>query len=414
MKVALLGFGNIGSNFYKIIKEKYHWAQIEKILVRDPGKNRAIESGCRFISNYDEIVGDASIQTIVDATAGEGSIDYINKALAAGKNVVTANKLAVAEAGSEFISMARKKNVGFYFEACVGGGIPLINLFCENVRIHKIKKVIGILNGTTNYILTQMSDNGLEFSEALALAQQKGFAEPDPSFDLSGRDTAYKITILKDLLVDFPARAAELPCQGIDRITRADLDYARSINYQVKLVGYIENGDHGIDIGVRPVFLPEAHPLAKVKNEFNAVFFEGDPIGEIMLYGRGAGANPTCASLISDLLRIKRHDKPLFHEAYAPSCEKKNWISGEMKTESNYFRFTVLDVPGVISKITSAFEKYGISISSMRQDVSCEGKPVNVIFTTHESKSIKIPSMLEQIKKNKFVIEDPVCYKMNL
>lgn len=413
MKIAMLGFGNIGTGFYNEIKTNYKDIEVAKVLVRDIKKTRAIESE-KLTADFDEILRDASIGTIVDVTAGEASVKYITGALSASKNVITANKMAVSLAGGELIDIAREKGVNFYFEASVGGGIPVINLFNENVKPHRIDKVVGILNGTTNYILTKMADDGIEFSDALKLAQQKGFAEPDPTFDITGRDSAYKTTILKDLLFNYKCGAEDIFCQGIDKITRADLAYAKSIGYQIKLVGYIQNNASGLDIGVRPIFLPSDHPLAGVKNEYNAIYIEGSPIGEIMLYGRGAGAKPTTASLIADLLRLKRGETNMFNNAYEHSRLKKQQMPEELKSQSNYFRFTVLDVPGVISKITAAFEKYNISISSMKQDISNSNEPVNVIFTTHESKCSKIPKMIEELKKNKFIISEPVWFKIGI
>lgn len=413
MKIAMLGFGNIGAGFYKEISSNYKDIEIVRALVRDIKKTRQIGSD-KLTLDYERILNDPEITAVVDVTAGQASVKLIIDALNASKSVVTANKMAVALAGGEFLDIARAKGVNFYFEAAVGGGMPVIDLFNESVRPHRIDKVIGILNGTTNYILTKMSCDGLDFVQALKLAQDKGFAEPDPSFDLSGRDSAYKITILKDLLFDYKCGAEDIFCQGIDKISKIDLDYAASIDYRIKLTGYINNFSSGIDIGVRPIFLPASHPLAQVNNEYNAIYIEGSPMGEIMLYGRGAGAGPTASSLIGDLLRIKRDGPRGFNRAYARNADKKSAMPPEMKSQSNYFRFNVLDVPGVISKITTIFEKYNISISSMKQDISNSNEPAAVIFTTHESKSSKIPSMIEEIKRNKFIINEPVWYKIGI
>lgn len=413
MKIAMLGFGNIGAGFYEEITSNYRDIEVVRALVRDIKKPRAIAAS-KLTSDFNAILNDPSIEAVVDVTAGDASVKFIIEALKASKSVITANKMAVSLAGAEFIDIASEKGVNFYFEAAVGGGIPVINLFNENVKPHRINKVIGILNGTTNYILTRMTDDGLEFSEALKLAQEKGFAEPDPTFDITGRDSAYKTTILKDLLYDYKCGAEDIYCQGIDKITKADLAYAQSIGCRIKLVGYIINYASGLDIGVRPVFLPAGHPLAQVKNEFNAIYIEGSPIGEIMLYGRGAGAKPTTASLVADLLRLKRGEANVFNRAYGHSELKKHPMPEDLKSQKNYFRFTVLDVPGVISKITTIFEKYNISISSMKQDISSANEPANVIFTTHESKCSKIPRMIDEIKKNKFVISEPVWYKIDI
>ncbi len=419
MKIAILGFGNIGTFFYSEIVKNYPEIEVAKILLKDRYKKRELPAGVKYpesiiTTDYNEILNDKSIDTVVDITAGPGSLNYLKLALEAGKNAVTANKLAVSEKGPEFLRTAREKKVNFYFEACVCGGIPVINLFNENIRIHKINKVAGIVNGTTNYILTQMADNDMEFSEALKLAQEKGFAEPDPTFDISGRDSAYKISILKDILFNAPASADGVFCQGIEKIGKIDLEYARSIKYQIKLIGYIEKTEDGLDIGVRPVFLHGDHPLAQVKNEFNAIFIEGSPIGEVMLFGRGAGQGPTTASLISDVLRIKRTPAELFNDAYDNSGEETALLPEDKKMQSNYFRFKVTDVPGVITKITALFEKYQISISSMKQEVSHEKMPVDIIFTTHVTKTLFIPEMLRKIKEFDFVISDPIWYKIDL
>jgi len=419
MKIAILGFGNIGTAFYAEIVRNYPDIEVTRILLKDRYKKREMPEGVKYpekiiTTEYSEILNDKSIETVVDITAGPGSLDYLKRALEAGKNAVTANKLAVSEKGPEFLNIAREKKVNFYFEACVGGGIPVINLFNENIKIHRINKVAGIVNGTTNYILTQMADNDMEFSDALKLAQEKGFAEPDPTFDISGRDSAYKISILKDLLFNAEISANNIFCQGIEKIGKIDLEYARSIKYQIKLIGYIESTPEGIDIGVRPVFLHGDHPLAQVKNEFNAIFIEGSPIGEVMLFGRGAGQGPTTASLISDVLRIKRNPDGPFNDAYGKNGVKTDLIPESQKTQSNYFRFKVTDVPGVITKITALFEKYQISISSMKQEVSHEKMPVDIIFTTHVTKTQFIPEMLQKIRDFDFVIAEPIWYKIDL
>jgi len=273
MKIAMLGFGNIGAGFYEEISSNYRDIEVVRALVRDIKKPRAIDSS-KLTSDFNVILNDPSIEAVVDVTAGDASVKFIIEALKASKSVITANKMAVSLAGAEFIDIAIEKGVNFYFEAAVGGGIPVINLFNENVKPHRINKVIGILNGTTNYILTRMTDDGLEFGEALKLAQEKGFAEPDPTFDITGRDSAYKTTILKDLLYDYKCGAEDIYCQGIDKITKADLAYAQSIGCRIKLVGYIINSVSGLDIGVRPVFLSAGHPLAQVSNEFNAIYIE--------------------------------------------------------------------------------------------------------------------------------------------
>lgn len=408
----MLGFGNIGSRFFAEVAKNHPGLKVKTALVRDAKKPRGGDVP-GLTTDFSQIVSDPEIDIVVDVTAGEASIGYIGEALAAGKNVVTANKLAVATAGPSFLKTASERGTNFYFEACVGGGIPVINLFGENVRMHRIRKVSGILNGTTNFILTRMSDDAMDFSEALELAQKKGFAEPDPTFDISGKDSLYKIAILKDMLFDAPAPLDRAFCQGIDRLSKADLDYARAIGCGIRLVGYVESGGGNVEFGVRPVFLPLSHPLAAVKNEFNAIFIEGDPIGEVMLFGRGAGAGPTTASLVADVLRITRGDRR-FNPAYAWPKVRKEVVSGDDAVMKSYLRMKVLDVPGVISRITGVFEKHGVSISSMKQEISREGNPVDVIFTTHSARSGTVLAMLGEISGFDFVIGDPVCLKMEL
>lgn len=413
MKIAMLGFGNIGEAFYNELKQYYPDIEVIKILVRDVNKKRAFEN-LNLTNNFSEINNNLDINVIVDVTSGTDSVEYIKLALKSKKNVITANKMVVSLAYNELIELAIKNNVNFYFEAAVGGGIPLIHLINENIKLHRIKKVVGILNGTTNYILTKMLDENLSFEETLKLAQSKGFAEPDPSFDILGYDCLYKINILKNLLFTSNFSHDKIFCKGIENISIIDLNYGKLINSTLKLVGYIINYDFKIDIGVSPVFLPNHHPLANVKNEFNALYIEGEPIGEVMLFGRGAGKNPTTASLISDLLRIKREKQNSFNLAYKPSNLVKEILESENKIQKNYFRFTVIDKPGVISKITSIFEKYNLSISSMKQDISKANEKVDVIFTTHEAKVSVIPLVLNEIKAYDFLVNEPVWCKIDI
>ncbi|MEZ7891354.1 MAG: homoserine dehydrogenase [Candidatus Wallbacteria bacterium] len=411
MKIAILGFGNIGTRLYEEILFFHKNIEVVKILVQNVKKTRPVAFG-GITSDFGKILKDKSIDTVVDVTCGTGSLEYIRKSLEAGKNVITANKLAVSEAGAEFIKLAKEKNINFYFEACVGGGIPIVNLFNENFKFHRIKKVTGILNGTTNYILTQMADEGMDFKSALILAQEKGFAEPDPTFDISGKDAAYKVSILKDLLFESKTHIDDILCKGIHNISSADLNYAKSIGCSIKLLGTIETVDNKLALSVQPIFLRNSHPLANVKNEFNALFIEGEPIGEIMLFGRGAGAGPTTASLISDILRIERHEEVIFNESYAGIKPKCELIDINSRVQPNYLRLKVLDIPGVISKIAACFESNEISIASMEQKTALEGSPVDVIFTTHPCSYGIFNEMLKQIKNFDFILDEPVWFKI--
>ncbi len=316
INIGLLGLGNIGVGTYKTleinkssIEETTGFSfSITKILEKDIDKKRDIMvTRDQFVSNPDEIFKDKDISIVIELIGGiEPATTFMLSAMENGKSVVTANKAAVAANYDKLIETAKKNNVEFRFEASVGGGIPIINALTTVLRSNQFEEILGILNGTTNYILTQMTDFGLEYNDVLKVAQEKGFAEADPTADVEGIDVANKLTILMALTFGNYVKPEEIPTIGISQITKEDIANATAKNCKIKLIASAKKtGDH-IEYSVKPVELPLEHPLATVSNEFNAVFVKGNAVDEVMFYGKGAGPLPTGSAIMGDVIDIAK------------------------------------------------------------------------------------------------------------
>ncbi|MFO7887154.1 MAG: homoserine dehydrogenase [Eubacteriales bacterium] len=407
--IGLLGLGTVGSGFIKTLnlnKEKISKTLgkeliIKKVLVGNLNKQRSVDvSNFQLTNKFEDILNDDDIDVVVELLGGlSPAFDYIKKSILKGKNVVTANKAVVATYSKELYETCSKVNSALKFEASVGGGIPIINTINDNLASNKIDKVMGIINGTTNFILTQMKENEMDFQEAVKLAQEKGYAEADPTSDLEGEDAVYKLSIISNIAFGKRVNPKDIPCSGIKNINQEDIKYAEELGYVIKLLAIGDNSKENLELSVEPTFISENHPLASVKNEFNSIFVEGNSLGEVMMYGKGAGGMPTGSAVLTDLINI--------YKCNSTENLLSNTI-GEISSSSSlkhryYIRLEVVDTSGVLGQIAGYFGDQNISIESVVQK-SSYGKTVPLIFLTHETSKEDLMKAAENIEDFKSVI----------
>lgn len=394
INIGLLGFGVVGSGVATILEnhqEDLHHklgvpVVIKKVLVKDQHKKRNTTLSPEiFTTDLDEILGDSSIDLIVEVIGGTSEAkEAIESSLRAGKGVVTANKDVMAEAGQDLLRLADENKCDLFYEASVGGGIPLIRTLEDGLASDRITALTGIVNGTTNFILTKMKHENMSYEDALAEATELGFAEADPSADVDGIDAARKMVILASLAFSTNARLEDVFVRGMKEIRDGDLELAEKFGYTVKLAGSAKKDEDGIEVAVEPVFFPNSHPLASVNNEFNAVYVYGDAVGETMFYGPGAGSLPTATSVTGDVVAACRNlllgvnGKRL----HAPQYELK--VKGDRNKFARYFhRILVRDEVGVLTKLTSIYSEHGASLATVVQNSDKEAE-ADLVFITHE------------------------------
>ncbi len=373
VRIGLLGCGTVGSAFCRLVKEKaplYRQREdldleIVSIGVKNPEKPRL---DCvpmdRVVKGWEKVTSSEKVDVVVELIGGAGEArKAMYDALERGRNVVTANKMLLASEGAKLTALAAEHDCGLCFEASVGCGIPVIGSVAETLSANAFSRVVGIVNGTTNFILSRMTDQGLSYEQALALAQEKGFAEADPSFDVEGKDAAQKLSILAALAFGVEAPDQEIYTEGISQITDLDIGLVSSFGYVIKLLAIGRRTAHGVELRVHPALVSSRHPLAAVRDEFNAFFLTGDVTGEVMLYGRGAGPIPTAGAVLSDVARLSRQQQG--------TQTRPRWAYNDFEhvpigdIESGYYMiFPVADTPGVIGRIASTLGSYGINIAS--------------------------------------------------
>lgn len=401
--VAILGFGTVGSGTYNILTERKEQIKIEygvditvkAILVRNPAK--AIASGAPqeiVTNNLSDIVDNPEINIVAECIGGiEPAKRYLIESLDAGKTIVTANKELFAKNWGELERHAEKTGAGLYFEATCGGGIPVIRTLTQAMQANTLLQIKGIINGTTNYILSRMSDEGASYEDVLKDAQALGFAEADPTADVEGYDASYKLAILSSLAFNRFLPVELIYREGISNITAEDITIGKSLGLTIKLLAIAKLIDGKIEARVHPVFLKNSHPLASVSGSFNGIFLVGDNVGDIMLYGRGAGSLPTGSAVVSDIVFAARQIEHARYDEIYDVIQKSDIISDF--TSDYYIRMTVLDVPGVLAQITSIFASNNVSITRMRQE-SGEGI-VGIVFVTHRSNENNIKKAIAEI-----------------
>lgn len=384
IRIGLAGLGNVGAGVFKnvaqnrdlILQRTGADLRITRVAVRNLAKKREIEISPEILTtNWRELVADESVQVVVELIGGtDEAFDLVSASLRAKKIVVTGNKALLAEKGQELFALAEQCGVPIYFEAAVAGGIPIIQVLQEGLVANHIRSIHGIINGTCNYVLTRMSQAGLSYADALQEAQEKGYAEADPTLDVSGWDAAHKAIILASLSYGFWIKTEDVHVEGIDQVSIEDIRFAERLGYGVKLLSVIRaDADGRVEVRTQPTLLPQSHVLANVNGAFNAIVVNGDIVGETLFYGRGAGQDPTSSSVISDLCEAAatliygaRHSGFVPHGLYGRSKPINETIS-------RYFvRLTVYDQPGVLGQITTALGARGIGISSVIQPEDLE------------------------------------------
>lgn len=391
VKVALLGLGTVGQGVYKLVqsqKEEMPFKigselTIQKILVRDLTKKRTDIPTELLTDQWKEIVTDDEIQIVIEVMGGiEPARTYILEALQAGKNVVTANKDLIAEHGKELLDAAAEHHCDLLFEAAVAGGIPIIRPLKQCLAGNHLTEIMGIINGTTNYILTKMTEEGMDFDEALAKATELGYAEADPTSDIEGLDAARKIAIMASIAFNSRVTFSDVYTEGITHISAHDIKYAREMGCDIKLLGVAKNTPTGIEVRVHPMLIPSSHPLASVKDSFNAIFVHGDAVDDAMFYGRGAGELPTASAIMGDLIDSARNIRYHCTGRIGCTCYKSLPIKHIDEIESRYFlRMQVEDRPGALASIASVFGNNNVSLAQIVQKSSLNNIAELVVIT---------------------------------
>ncbi|MBD7911490.1 homoserine dehydrogenase [Clostridium cibarium] len=412
VKIALLGLGNVGRGVWNILKENEEEimkrsgfkVEVAKVLVRDINKPRGVEVPDGIVTtDFNEILNDDSIKIVVEVMGGiEPAREYMLKSMSRKKQIVTANKMLLATNGDELYKKADEEGVMFNYEASVAGGIPIIQAINESLTGNKIKELYGIVNGTTNFILSKMELENGKFDDVLKLAQEMGYAEADPTSDIEGYDAQYKLAILASLAFGTKIDVSKVYREGITKITDVDMEYAKSFGMVIKLLAIAKDVDGQLELRVHPTMIPETHPLANVYDSFNAVFIKGNAVGDLMFYGRGAGDLPTGSAVVADIISIVRTnidvDNPI-------SVVKNNLWNKEIMDVANveskyYIRATVQDRPGVLGEVSAVFGNYEVSMHSVIQKGEIKNKSkVALVLVTHMTTEEKVRKALDELSK---------------
>jgi homoserine dehydrogenase len=415
--VGLLGLGTVGTGVYKVLTteakaiEEKTGIQIilKKICVKSGSKKRPINLRLGLLTtNPNEIINDPEIDILVEMIGGvHPAKEILLKALAKGKHVVTANKALLAEHGREIFLAAQKNARHLDFEASVCGGIPIIQSIKEGLISNDITQILGIVNGTCNFILTEMSEGSLSFQEALTQAKSKGYAEANPALDIEGTDSAHKLSILARLAFKTEVQFQSIAVEGIKKISAAEIAYAKELGYVVKLLAIGKRSGNGVELRVHPTLLPLDHPLATVRGVYNAIFVHGNQAGDLLFYGKGAGMFPTASAVVGDIVDIaKKITRGTDSEnTQDRSLRQKKVFPLDYITTKYYLRFQVADKPGVLGRIALALGKNNISILSVHQKESHDPKSVPVVILTYEAKESDLRKALRQIDSHHDVSE---------
>lgn len=415
VRVALLGFGTVGTGAYRMLENNREAItkkaglaiKVARIGIRDADKTRSISRDL-FSTDLEAIVDDPSIDVVLELIGGVSPAgELVERALRNGKHVVTANKELIAKNGSRLVHMAKDRGLDLHYEAAVGGGIPLVQPLKHQLAGNDLLRLMGILNGTTNYILSEMADSGAEFGAALTAAQDKGYAEADPSSDVDGFDAQYKLAVLASI-----AFGKQVPVEGVFRegirgVTKRDMHYAELLGYRIKLLGIVEPA--GIDrvfARVHPALVRKDHPLASVSGVYNAVWFQGDFVGDVMFSGRGAGSDPTASAVVGDLIDVVRNIKSEGSGSAIPYDVGMSTVPvSELRTPF-YVRTIVEDRPKVLGALAAVFGEYDVSLAAMEMRVVDPDKSLGeIVFLTHVCVEANFRKALQDIESDRLVRE---------
>jgi homoserine dehydrogenase len=415
INVGLLGIGTVGGGTWEVLNRNQEEITrragrgivIAKVADKDTERAKKITGGnVAVTADANEVVTDPNIDIVIELIGGYGvAKDFVLKAIANGKHVVTANKALLATHGNEIFAAAQKKGVMVAFEAAVAGGIPIIKALREGLTANRIEWIAGIINGTSNFILSEMRDKGLAFGDVLKEAQKLGYAEADPTFDIEGIDAAHKLTIMSAIAFGIPMQFDKAYTEGISKLTREDIQYAEQLGYRIKLLGITRRTPEGIELRVHPTLIPAKRLIANVEGVMNAVLVKGDAVGATMYYGAGAGSLPTASAVVADLVDITRlhtadPENRVPHLAFQPDqLAATRILPMEEVTTSYYLRLRVADQPGVLADITRILADGKISIDAMVQKEPSEGEDqVDIIMLTHKTREKEVNAAITRIE----------------
>lgn len=408
VRVGLIGLGTVGSGVVEILRRHRDdfrsraGVDIELTRFADRSEARFADLGLpadACTTDAFALIDDPSLDVVIELIGGTGvARDVVLTALGAGKSVVTANKALMATSGEEVMEAAEANGVDIAFEASVGGGIPIIGPLKHSLTSNEIVKVLGIVNGTTNYMLTRMSQNGLDYDTALAEAQAKGFAEADPTADVEGHDAAAKIAILASIAFNSRVVMSQVPTEGIRGIAPADVDYAGQMDSTIKLLAIAARTDEGVDIRVHPTIIANSHPLAAVNGVYNAIYVVGDAVGETMFFGEGAGSLPAASAVVGDLVEVARRIQSGCKPLVGCTCTEHLGVRDIAALETRYYvRMSVADKPGVLAATASVFGDHGVSLASVIQRLTDEGT-AELVYVTHTARESAVRAALAEME----------------
>jgi homoserine dehydrogenase len=409
LNVGLIGLGTVGS---QVAERMLSWGPqlsrragvdlcLRKILVRDVAKRRPIEVTADLLTaNPAELLDDRAIEVVIEVAGGDEPMrSYLQRAIQAGKHVITANKVVMARHGPQLLDAAAEKNVDVYFEAAVGGGIPLISTFRTDLQANQIESVSAVINGTTNYVLGRMSSAGLTMADAIREAQDAGYAEADPTDDIGGFDATYKLAILGSIAYEIKVHPDDIYREGIDGVEPVDFRYARELGYAIKLVAHTQRHEGRVEARVHPAMVPLEHPLARVEGAENAVYVEGDLVGKVLLVGQGAGGRPTASAVVGDLIDLSRSIRRGVQSRPSFTFDDRIGVVpiGEVKTRA-YYRIQAEDRPGVVAAVGKVFAEEGVSISSfIQKDAFSHDHTAELVVTTHPALDASLQKARERM-----------------
>ncbi|MEM9236643.1 MAG: homoserine dehydrogenase [Verrucomicrobiota bacterium] len=426
--IGLAGLGTVGSGVVlalqrnaELIADRTGGAvklNVARVLVRDPAKKRPVDiDATKLTTEWREVIDDPAVDIVVELIGGTSdAFDIVAAALRAKKPVVTGNKALLAECGPELFALSKEHDTPIHFEAAVAGGIPIIKTVQESFVGNRIHSMVGIINGTSNYILERMTDAGLDFKTALAEAQDLGYAEADPALDVNGWDAAHKAILLATLAYGFAIDPDKIHVAGIEQVRPIDIEFATRLGYVVKLLAVVREHESGVELRLQPSFIARSHILASVNGVFNAVAVHGDAAGESLFYGRGAGQDPTASSVVGDLVEAARSlRQPNGHRGFLPYTDAGRLMPVEETETAYYVRFDVTDRPGVIAEIAKALADAGIGISGTHSPVDPEtpdAEFVDMVFLLHTCPFGLLQETLASIQELDCINSEPVVFRI--
>lgn len=407
--VAILGLGTVGGGTYEILTKKREFYQttqhidvnVECVLELNQERIRSLGIPAECVAgSIQEVVSNPNVDIVVEVIGGVGvAKEFVLDALNAGKSVVTSNKELISKFSHELEKAARRHNCGLYYEASCVGGVPIIRTLLDGVQANKITYLMGIVNGTTNYILDKMTNENASYEEVLHRAQELGYAEQNPTADVEGFDSTYKLSILSSIAFHTKVPYTKIFREGITNISKEDIAYGKQLGYTVKLLAIGKNTEEGIEVRVHPTYVKDSSPLASVNDSFNAVLLRGDAVDDIMLYGRGAGALPTGSAIVSDIIFAATHNDIKYSTFKNTATADKDVKFVTNFASAYYVRLSVEDKAGMLAKISSVFAKNDISIVQVIQEESLAGEKVPLILVTHETREFNLKKAVEKINQ---------------